>query len=190
MILIKCLLVLLLILETFSFQGVGSSTRINSIFALSSTADSNDKLETLLDSYSHQLERHPYRTKILSSAFVGGLGDFLIQTIQTESGVIDMRRWLVFTTVAGLCVAPAIHLWFNWLASLPYPSKYGKDRVALIQLFIDQTLGAVIINGGFFYAFELVQALFPPYPLTSTNFFDAGTHAVMRNLWPTLVANW
>lgn len=198
MVIIKCVLVLSLILGSFSLQGFScSSSKIKSISALSSndsviiTANADIKSSnSLINSYSRQLERHPYRTKMLSSAFVGGVGDFLIQTLQKKLGVIDMRRWLVFTSVAGFYIAPAIHLWFNWLATLPFPSKYGKDKVALIQLFLDQTLGAVIINGGFFYAFELAQALFPPYPVLATNFLVAGTNAIKRNMWPTLVANW
>lgn len=147
-------------------------------------------LAELIKAYSNQLLKRPYVTKIISSAVVGGTGDFLIQMLSCkELSKVDIRRWLVFTSVSGLYIAPAIHLWFNWLGFLPIPSTVGKVGTALIQMVLDQTIGAVIVNLGFFYAFELAQSVFPPYT-GNRNFLFAGTKSVKANMWATLVANW
>jgi hypothetical protein len=141
-----------------------------------------------LKAYSNQLIKRPYITKIISSAIVGGTGDLLIQLF--SKGSVDFRRWIVFTTVAGFYIAPSIHVWFNWLGNLPIPPRYGKVNIALIQMVLDQTIGAVIINGGFFYAFELSQIIYPPYTSKTIDFLAAGTRSIQKNMWITLVANW
>lgn len=153
------------------------------------------KMNGLLDSYSNSLEKHPYLVKIISSAVIGGLGDILIQFYQSKISnaitfTFDLRRFIVFTTVAGFYIAPVINLWFNWLARLPVPTKWNNVAKAAYMMLIDQTAGAVLINMGFFFAFELAQRAFPPYNVFTSNFIDAGILSTKNNLWETLIANW
>lgn len=149
-------------------------------------------LKSLLSAYSEKLIQFPFATKIISSAVVGGAGDLLIQLLNQKKGLgaFNFRRWLVFTAVAGFYIAPAIHLWFNYLGYLPLPASLGKVGIALVQMILDQTFGAVIVNAGFFYAFALSDALFPPDLSKLQSVLAVGTKAVRTNMWETLVANW
>lgn len=118
-------------------------------------------LTSLLNGYTGLLSSHPYITKIVSSAVVGGLGDFLIQSYdgRTSKKPIDLRRLLVFSMVTGIYIAPVIHLWFNFLAGMPFLAKMSNMKQALWMMFVDQTVGATIITMGFFFAFEMVVVL-------------------------------
>ena len=142
----------------------------------------------LLDSYSSILEKHPYVVKIVTSGIIGGTGDILIQSYQGNP--FDFRRLSVFTLVAGFYIAPVIHIWFNWLNSMPLPKNLNKVSKALAMMFVDQTVGATFITAGFFYAFELAQRIVPPYGTFAGSFIQAGTASITNNLWMTLVANW
>lgn len=156
----------------------------------------------LISTYSNVLTKYPWTTKILSSGFIGGMGDVLIQFYEgrnTKDFSFNLRRFLVFTTVTGFYIAPVIHIWFNWLAAMPMPKAFlqpGKvNNVirAMIMMVADQTVGATVITIGFFYAFELVQKLFPPYAsgqMDLLSFIAAGELSTKNNLWETLVANW
>lgn len=169
------------------------------------TTNSNNVITSflvkLLEGYTELLIKHPYATKILSSAAVGGTGDFIIQIINGKKSsstnnifqLVDFRRWIVFTTVAGLYIAPSLHLWFNYLGYLQFPKDFSKFQIAFIQMILDQTFGALIINAGFFYAFEFSNLLFPPYSnghILNRNFIKLGTQAFRKNIWATMIANW
>ena len=116
-------------------------------------------LTSLLNGYTGLLSSHPYITKIVSSAVVGGLGDVLIQSYDGRKSKkpIDLRRLLVFSMVTGIYIAPVIHLWFNFLAGMPFLAKMSNMKQALWMMFVDQTVGATIITMGFFFAFEMVR---------------------------------
>lgn len=116
-------------------------------------------LSNLLRSYSQMLEEHPYIVKMISSGIIAGIGDLLIQRIQgKENGkAFDIRRWMVFTSVAAFYIAPVINLWFNWLNNLQFLDGMNNAAKALVMTGIDQTAGAVLVNAGFFFAFELVS---------------------------------
>ena len=131
----------------------------------------------LIDTYSLLLTTNPFPTKVLtliqsvdcknsvlslqmiSSAIVGGLGDILIQKIQMRNTnkSFDYRRLLVFSLVAGLYIAPVIHVWFDWLDKLPFLQSMTGFNKAAIMMLIDQTIGATVINMFFFVAFETVR---------------------------------
>ena len=117
-------------------------------------------LKGWFQAYNRSLLTHPYLTKIISSAIVGGLGDILIQFwLPYSKGLtpkFDLRRFLVFTSVAGFYIAPVLHVWFNYLNYFPVPSTFNRVAKSLVMIFLDQTIGAVVVNGGFFFAFELV----------------------------------
>jgi protein Mpv17 len=153
------------------------------------------QFSNLLRSYSKLLEEHPYTTKMISSGVIGGIGDFLIQKVQgKDTGrAFDFRRWAVFTSVAAFYIAPVINVWFNWLNSLPMLEGMNGFGKALMMTGIDQTIGAVFVNAGFFFAFELFDRIFPkpsPLNLGRPSVIAAGMDAVRNKLWETLVANW
>jgi hypothetical protein len=127
-------------------------------------------LKSLFDAYNRILSKHPIATKILSSGIIGGLGDLLIQAINInkKGGAVDFRRVAVFTSVCGFYIAPVIDRWFQWLNTLAFPAVLGETGKVLTTLFIDQTLGAVTINAGFFLAFELVRYVLIPYHMQYT----------------------
>ena len=104
----------------------------------------------------------------------------------------DYRRLLVFFTVTALYIAPVINVWFNWLNNgMPLPASLSNVAKAGIMMIADQTIGAVGVTIGFFYAFELANKIFPPYDMNNKEtFWEAGTKSTKNNLWETLVANW
>lgn len=145
--------------------------------------------KNMMASYNRNLVKYPYITKILTSGFVGGMGDMLIQSIDIFkrhdlkfnfnfldilgfiTSQIDRRRLLVFTTVSSLYIAPIINFWFNFLNKITAPddgfdsqislqineSKFNKVKRAMKMMILDQTIGALVVSIGFFYAFELVK---------------------------------
>lgn len=114
---------------------------------------------SLLSSYTSLLERSPYPTKMVTSAIIGALGDYLVQTYEGRktNKSIDFRRLLVFATVCGLYIAPVIHVWFEYLNKMPFLVSMGKYSKAFAMMFVDQSVGATVITLGFFFAFEMVR---------------------------------
>jgi hypothetical protein len=165
--------------------------------------------QSFLSWYNHMLNTKTYLTKIVTSGLVGGLGDVLIQLVTCYRAkkpyVIDMRRLIVFSSVAAIYIAPVIHVWFDYLEKMPLPPaiKESPLKKSLVMILLDQTFGAVVVSAGFFYAFELAQRLVPmglPQSLSipslsSLGLFlrqaiEAGTKANQNSLWLTLVGNW
>lgn len=124
-------------------------------------ASTND--QSFLTWYNHMLTTRIYLTKMVTSGLVGGLGDVLIQLINCYNAkkpfVIDMRRLIVFSSVAAIYIAPVIHIWFDFLEkmNLPPAIKQSATMKSLVMILLDQTFGAVVVSAGFFYAFELVS---------------------------------
>lgn len=147
-----------------------------------------------INAYNNQLTKNPNRTKIITSGIVGGLGDVLIQLLnikmKEDVNSFDYRRLAVFSTVSALYIAPAIGAWFNWLNSLPYPANFNHLAKTLAMLLLDQTLGAVIVNIGYVYAFEIAQRAYPPYDIIRKPFNEAALSSMKRDLWTILVTNW
>jgi hypothetical protein len=121
--------------------------------------------KNLLDWYSAKLISHAYPTKMITSAFVGAVGDLLNQylVIHGNGGVgqLDVRRVLVFVSVCGLYMAPIVHVWYQMLfTKFTFLNKIeGKVKKTLAATALDQTVGALVINALFFYAFETVKTL-------------------------------
>lgn len=114
---------------------------------------------SLLKSYTSLLDKSPYPTKMVTSAFIGALGDYLVQSFEARKTkkAIDLRRVVVFATVCGLYIAPVIHIWFEYLNVMPFLTNMGKYSKAFAMMFVDQSVGATVITLGFFYAFEAVS---------------------------------
>jgi len=118
----------------------------------------------LFTRYSNSLIERPFVTKIITGFIVGCLGDYLIQIIGIHKGgamtaVLDRRRLAVFATVVGFYISPVIHVWFDFLNNIPLLKGLSKIKKSLVMMFIDQTAGALLVNGGFFFAFELVWCI-------------------------------
>jgi hypothetical protein len=73
-----------------------------------------------------------------------------------EAFPFDFRRLLVFTAVCGLYFGPVVNAWFSFLTKIPFPAQLSDTSKVMAMVAIDQTVGAVIVTSGFFYAFELV----------------------------------
>ena len=143
------------------------SSSPNRIIALDNTSEKTKfslNPKELFHWYSNNLIEHPYITKIITGTIVGCLGDYLIQLINIKKSngliLLDKRRLMVFSTVIGFYISPAIHIWFSFLNNLALIKDLSKIKKTLIMLLIDQTLGAVLINSGFFFAFEMVIYLY------------------------------
>jgi hypothetical protein len=119
-------------------------------------------LTSLLDSYSELLETAPYQTKMISSAVIGVVADFITQQMELRRSdhkkALDYRRLLVFAMVTGFYTAPIVHIWFNYLASAPFIVAIDNPVAkAIAMVALDQTLGATLITAGLFIAFEAVR---------------------------------
>jgi hypothetical protein len=98
-------------------------------------------------------------------AIIGSIGDTLIQKYEAKKKVekgevapkYDYRRLLVFCTVAAIYSAPVVHLWFGYINELPYPLAWGKNGRVLAMIFLDQSIGAIVLNTGFYFTFEAVS---------------------------------
>lgn len=117
---------------------------------------------TLFDRYNNMLDKFPLTTKIVSSGVLGAISDVIIQSLSHRSldkaFELDYRRLLVFTTVCGLYFAPVVDGWFTLLSKIPLPAQLSGTSKAVAMVVLDQTLGALIVTSGFFFAFELVRS--------------------------------
>lgn len=110
--------------------------------------------------YNALLDKYPLATKMTTSAVLGGLSDVLVQTMShkvvDKPFQLDFQRAAVFTAVCGLYFAPVVDAWFTFLAKIPFPAQLSDNGKVLAMLVVDQTVGAALVTGGFFYAFEMV----------------------------------
>lgn len=180
--LLQICLLLVLIVVLHGFVPKSAFSRVNkktALFASLPRAPHNHQAkfallassngQSFLSWYNHMLHTKTYLTKIVTSGLVGGLGDVLIQLVTCYRAkkpfVIDIRRLVVFISVAAIYIAPVIHVWFDYLEKMPLPPaiKESPLKKSLAMILLDQTFGAVVISAGFFYAFELVNKLLYNY---------------------------
>jgi hypothetical protein len=120
-------------------------------------APATKKKMGLVELYSQALATNPWTTKIVSSTVISATGDIINQCFLTKNAVFDWRRLVVFAAAGGLYFGPIINVWFDYLSKIKYPAAFGKAKVALAMLAIDQTAGAVVINAGFFMLLPIVS---------------------------------
>eukprot|EP00598_Pedospumella_elongata_P010764 CAMPEP_0184990462 /NCGR_PEP_ID=MMETSP1098-20130426/32563_1 /TAXON_ID=89044 /ORGANISM="Spumella elongata, Strain CCAP 955/1" /LENGTH=236 /DNA_ID=CAMNT_0027515661 /DNA_START=122 /DNA_END=832 /DNA_ORIENTATION=+ len=169
--------------------------RAGSFDDIKAGGDSGGVVSGGFNRYNALLDKYPLATKMTTSAVLGGLSDVLVQTMShkaiDQSFKLDFQRVLVFTTVCGLYFAPVVDAWFTFLAKIPFPAQLSDNGKVLAMLVVDQTVGAALVTGGFFYAFELAERLIAPSPLPYVRtIFEAGTVALRNNLIPTIMASW
>ena len=132
------------------------NTRISNVVSIQQ-ASSNPILFLfpLVSSYAAIL-----KYDMISSFILGGLSDFISQRLEMRGMkrfYFDYRRLLIFSCVSGFYTAPVLHFLFLELPQLPIVNKLDGAKQALVMVLIDQTLGAVIVTTGLFFAFEAVS---------------------------------
>lgn len=153
-------------------------------------------LASLLDQYSALLSSAPYKTKMMSSGFIGAVGDLLVQKLEVSDNrefTLDIRRAAVFSFVSALYIAPAIHNWFEFLNKVGLaiiPPQFGRVAKAALMIIFDQTIGAIVVTFGFFYAFEFFNTVLPGGLPRDKSFFALASDSVKKNFWRTIVGNW
>jgi hypothetical protein len=104
----------------------------------------------------------------------------------------DLKRMIVFSTVGAIYFAPCLHVWFNTLNKMPFPKTWSSGKKAFAMVGIDALFFSVILNAGFFFAFALVESLYPVgfKGVALGAVFARGWQACLAKLGPTLIANY
>ena len=108
--------------------------------------------------YDAQLRRHPLRTKVASSGLASAVGDAVAQAV--TGGAFDARRCASFALVGAAYFAPILHGWYEVLAARERrwrANGMGRWRSVLLQLLLNQSLGALTVNAGFFFALAVAE---------------------------------
>lgn len=121
----------------------------------------------LYSRYLDWIERKPLVAKSVTAAVVGSLGDIMAQSLEAHMAnvvfVMNYRRLAAFFTSGLLFVGPFLHSFYEVLGALrnylDANVTKNKNVQALAQLFVDQTLGAMMFLPTYFYVFELCEAM-------------------------------
>lgn len=154
----------------------------------------------LFDNYDILKKKHSL--ELTGSLY--GIGDALVQMYHhmrfgkedgEEGTGIDFRRLTVYTLVGGLFIAPIVGNWFIVLDTIPallYGENVNSVLKSLTMVAIDQTLASVVILTLFYYAYEFINSLLPPYGHNNSlkTWYARSTNTVRNALWDTLCANW
>ncbi|OQR88358.1 hypothetical protein THRCLA_10378 [Thraustotheca clavata] len=92
------------------------------------------------------LETKPLPTKIISSAGIAAFGDFTCQTV-FEDHPFDTKRFMIFTTLGGVYIAPTLHVWYGFLNR----AVTGVGKLAVVKrMMLDQFVFAPTFMASFF----------------------------------------
>ena len=133
-------------------------------------------------------------TKMITSGLIAVIGNVIQQIFVNGLSFrkFDYRGLLVFTLVNIFYIGPISHFWFKLLETMTthITSKLLK---ATVQVFVDQTLGAFVITGGFLAIFEVVDRSVPNQNEDNkrsesilTTIYNACNMKLMR----TLISTW
>ena len=144
----------------------------------------------LLRAYDSLLKRRPLPTKMASSGAASALGDALAQTI--VGNTYDPRRTLVFAAIGVFYFAPLLHLWYKMLNTLEKSGvssgRFTRRQVIFLQLLMNQSIGAMCANGGFFYAYAAFDRWLPGG--ASNPILATASQAFQTKFWRIMKANW
>ena len=144
----------------------------------------------LLRAYDSLLKRRPLPTKMASSGTASAVGDLLAQTI--VGNTYDPRRTLVFAAIGVFYFAPLLHLWYKTLNSLERrgvsSGRFTRRQVIFLQLLMNQSIGAMCANGGFFYAYAAFDRWLPGG--ANAPILETASKAFHRKFWRIMKANW
>ena len=143
-----------------------------------------------LRAYDALLKRRPLPTKCVSSGTASAVGDALAQTI--VGNTYDPRRTLVFAAIGVFYFAPLLHLWYKALNSLERrgvsSGRFTRRQVIFLQLLMNQSIGAMCANGGFFYAYAAFDRWLPGGG--NAPILETASRAFHRKFWRIMKANW
>ncbi|KAJ7538131.1 hypothetical protein O6H91_11G036000 [Diphasiastrum complanatum] len=97
--------------------------------------------------YLKMLERHPVKTKALTSALLNFLGDLFCQLIVEKSDTINLKRISMITVIGLLLVGPTLHFWYLALSKIVIT---GGSKGAGMRLLLDQFIFAPVFIAVFF----------------------------------------
>ncbi|CAK4070508.1 unnamed protein product [Aphanomyces euteiches] len=137
---------------------------------------------SLWQTYLKLLETHPLTTKAITSAGIAGTGDFICQTA-FESKPFDVRRFVTFTTLGGVFIAPTLHVWYGFLNRVVVGTT---TKAVATRLVLDQFVFSPTFLATFFGVLLVVSPQEPNEPPLATRFKDK----VSRDWWPALQTNW
>ena len=144
----------------------------------------------VLRAYDSLLKRRPLPTKMASSGAASALGDALAQTI--VGNTYDPRRTLVFAAIGVFYFAPLLHLWYKMLNKLEKSGvssgRFTRRQVIFLQLLMNQSIGAMCANGGFFYAYAAFDRWLPGG--ASNPILATASRAFQKKFWRIMKANW
>ena len=144
----------------------------------------------VLRAYDSLLKRRPLPTKMASSGAASALGDALAQTI--IGNTYDPRRTLVFAAIGVFYFAPLLHLWYKTLNSLEKSGvssgRFTRRQIIGLQLLMNQSIGAMCANGGFFYAYAAFDRWLPGG--ANAPIIETASKAFHRKFWRIMKANW
>ncbi len=144
----------------------------------------------VLRAYDSLLKRRPLPTKMASSGAASALGDALAQTI--VGNTYDPRRTLVFAAIGVFYFAPLLHLWYKMLNTLEKSGvssgRFTRRQVIFLQLLMNQSIGAMCANGGFFYAYAAFDRWLPGGG--NAPILETASRAFHRKFWRIMKANW
>ena len=143
-----------------------------------------------LRAYDSLLKRRPLPTKMASSGTASAVVDLLAQTI--VGNTYDPRRTLVFAAIGVFYFAPLLHLWYKALHKLERrgvtSGKFTRRQVIFLQLLMNQSIGAMCANGGFFYAYAAFDRWLPGGG--NAPILETASRAFHRKFWRIMKANW
>lgn len=180
---------LLLCLATTAALSPPSSTRKTPSLRRATTSLSG-RGRGLLQAYDSVLKRRPLPTKCASSGVASAIGDALAQSF--AGGAYDPRRTLVFAVI-GICYfGPLLHGWYKMLnrfeTGVVGSGRLTRPQAIALMLLLNQSIGAMAANGGFFYAYAGFDRWLPGganAPVLAT-----ASAALGEKFWRVMKANW
>jgi protein Mpv17 len=125
-----------------------------------------------------------------SSGTASAVGDLLAQTI--VGNTYDPRRTLVFAAIGVFYFAPLLHLWYKALHKLEKSGvssgNFTRRQIIGLQLLMNQSIGAMCANGGFFYAYAAFDRWLPGG--ANAPILETASRAFHRKFWRIMKANW
>ncbi|KAH9086863.1 hypothetical protein Ae201684P_000280 [Aphanomyces euteiches] len=141
---------------------------------------------SLWQTYLKLLETHPLTTKAITSAGIAGTGDFICQTA-FESKPFDVRRFVTFTTLGGVFIAPTLHVWYGFLNRVVVGTT---TKAVATRLVLDQFVFSPTFLATFFGVLLVVSPQEPNEPPLATRFKDKLNCAILHwFLLPLLFSN-
>jgi Mpv17 / PMP22 family len=158
-------------------------------------------LRCACDAYFDALAKRPLLTQSLTAAVLTVLGELVANcarfvTVKSVGGggpmvdFVSPTRLVAFFFCGALFSGPYLHFWYQilWWIGGRLEEQYGASpkRQALVQMIVDQTIGAGFFIPTYFYVYEIMEACtmgqLPLWGLT--------TSKMRAELVRTLITNW